>query len=465
MRASYDRAMGETLPAPPRWPTILGLLAALPLVVLGIGFVFHTDFDPTVFGKWSLPWALFLLAWWLVLVPGTFFLTRFVFRTQVLEMPSGRVLRLRPSPKILLVLILGWLFVQSVEARVRHALGGGVTTPLQSDVFHPYLQNVPRPGSRTFGTNRWGFRGAEISRHKAKGTYRIFVLGGSTVFCAPLPLEDTPTEDLRRRLQTRYPDTRIEVQNAGAEWHASEHSLIKFLTLIQSLDPDLIVVWHAINDLYRSFSPAAFAVGPYRMDYGHFHGAVAALARPREATWRIVGMRFDRAFSDFRCHRVRVVGPDGDGVKGMTQMLFPRSRPIEIEHWRSLPSFERNLRDLVAIARSKGCDVLVGSQAFLYREDLDARTKELLWFAHAHQEHGTRPSLASMIRGMRAYNETSRRVAEEEGAGFVDLEARVPKTTTFFYDDVHTTKAGSGKIAEALAEAVIDAAWVDAAPR
>ncbi len=448
-----------------RWPTVLGGLAALPFGVLGVGFVFHTDFDATVLGKWSTGWLLFLLFWWIVLVPSAFLVVRFVFRTQRLELPSGRVVHLRPSPKLLALLIVGWIFVQGVEVQVDRALGRGVTTPFQSDVFHPYLQNVPKPNSERFGTNRFGFRGAEIRAKKPKDAYRIFLLGGSTVFCAALPLEQTHGEKLRTMLQERYPDVRVEVQNAGAEWHSSEHSLIKVLTWIQELDPDLLIVWHAINDLYRSFSPPAFAVGPYRRDYGHFHGAVAALVRPREAGWRIARMRLDRWFSDFRCDAVRVAGPEGDGVKGIQEMFFPRSQPIEIRDWKSLPAFERNLRDLVDVAHAKGTRVLLASQPSLYREDLSEADRELLWFACAHQENGTRPSLSSMIEGMRRYNAVSRKVAEDEGAPFVDLAARVPRTTEYLYDDVHYTSRGCDVIAEALVEAVVDAGWIEAARR
>lgn len=449
-------------PVHPRWPTFLGIAAALPLAVLGVGFGFHTDFDADVFGKWSGGWFAFLLFWWIVVVPGAFLLVRFVFRTQVLELPSGRVLRLRPAPKLLAVVLLGWLFVQGVEAQVARALGRGVTTPLHSDAFHPFLQNAPKPNRSRFGTNGFGFRGADLPGRKEEGSFRIFVLGGSTVFCAPLALEATHAEMLRVRLAARHPDVRIEVQNAGAEWHSSLHSLIKYLTWIRELDPDLVIVWHGINDLYRSFSPAAFAEGPYRRDYGHFHGAVAAMARPKEASWRIAGMRADRWFSDFRCDRARVVGPYGDGVKGIRQMLFPRSRPVEIERWRSLGAFERNLRDLVRNARADGVEVLLASQPSLYREDLAPAQRELLWFPLAHQERGTRPSLRSMIDGMAQYNAASRRVAEEEGAAFVDLAARVPKSTEFLYDDVHYTEQGCAVIAEALEEAVRAAGWIAA---
>ncbi len=433
----------------------LALVPALLAVVGGIGFVFHTDFDPQVFGKYRGGYFAFLLAYWILFVPLVFVVSRWVFTTQRIELPSGRVLHWRPAPKILLVLVLGVLFVSAANARIHKATGRGVATPLRSDTFHPYLQNAPAPYHHRFGINRWGFRGTDIEREKPEGEYRVFLLGGSTLFAAALPLEETPGELLETQLRAAVPGRAFEVQNAAAEWHCSEHSLIKFLTWIRSFDPDLVVVYHAINDLYRSFTPEAFAVGPYRDDYGHFHGAVASLVRPKETKWMLVRMQAGYWFSDFRYDRVRVAGPTGDGVKGVTQMFFPKSEEVEIPDWPSLGAFERNLTDLVSAIRRAGVDVVVGSQPSLYREDLTREEREVVWFAKAHQENGRRASIASMADGMRRFNEVSRAVAERAGVPFVDLDAAVPKTTEYLYDDVHYTAKGAARVAESLTRAVV----------
>ncbi len=442
--------------------SVLAFSAAATMGALGVGFLLHTDFEPQVLGKYSFGYFLFLLAWWLLLTPAVFLLVRWVFRTQVLTLPSSRTLTWRPTAKLLLVLIVGWLFAQAVEARVHKALGRGVATPLLTDSFHPYLQNTPRPGRARLGVNWQGFRGPEVSSAKPEGVYRIFVLGGSTVFCAALPLEQSHPELLRDLLQRKHEDLEIQVQNAGAEWHCSAHSLIKYLTRIRSFDPDMIVVYHGINDLYRSFSPEAFAVGPYRSDYSHFHGAVANLVRPESTTWQLVRMRLGYWCSDLRYDRVRVAGPDGDGVKGIRQMFFPRSRAIEIESWRSLGAFERNMGDLIDAALGHAVQVVVASQPSLYRDGLDEEDRELLWFPLAHQENGTHASIGSMADGMRQVNAISRRIAEEAGVLFVDLDAAVPKDTDHLYDDVHVTARGAACIADALAREIENAGLIRA---
>ncbi len=440
---------------------LLAWLVTAPFVVLGVGFVFHTDFEPTVLGKWSTGYAVFLLVWWLLVTPAVFFLARFLLSTQEIELASGRVLRLRSAPKILVALLLGWGVVQVVEYRVDKALGRGVATPQRTDFFHPYLQNMPKVGSARLGTNRWGFRGADMAAEKAEGACRIFALGGSTVFSGPLSLPETWPEVLAARLRGRYPGLTIEMQNAAAEWHTSQHSLFKLLTLVLDLDPDLVLVYHGINDLGRSLVPDLFAVGAYRSDYGHYHGPVARLARPGELDWPFVRIRLGYCFSDFLYHRVRIAGPAGDGVHGLGMAFFPRAEPVPVESWPSLEAFERNLSDIVSICRARGIDVILASQPALYREDLTEAERELLWTPISHQQDGRYPDLASMIDGMERFNATSRRVAEETGAGFAALATRDPKTTEYLWDDVHYTAQACALIAELFDEHVANAGLLD----
>ena len=51
-------------------PVILSALVSLPVVVLGVGFVFHTSLEPDVFGKYSAGYFVFLCLWFLLVVPA-----------------------------------------------------------------------------------------------------------------------------------------------------------------------------------------------------------------------------------------------------------------------------------------------------------------------------------------------------------------------------------------------------------
>lgn len=435
-----------------RLPTVLAALATLAMGVLGVGFCLHTDYDPVVFGKYGGGYFAFLLAWWLLLTPAVFFFVRFVFRTQRIELSTGTAWHVRPSLKILLCLLLSWGVASVVEYQVHKRTGKGVATPMRSDEFHPYLQNTLRPGKATFGTNRWGFRGADIERAKPAGTYRIFTLGGSTTASMPIPLAETYPERLAASLRGLFPTVRFEVQNAACEWHTTQHSLIKLLSTIRDFDPDLVICYHAINDLCRSLTPDLFGRGPYREDWRHYRGSVAALARPEDGRWPIVRMRLGYCFSDLLMHRVRIEGPEGDGVRGMTMAFLPKAEEVAYDDWKSLPSFERNLADLCGVCEDAGIDLVLASQPYLYRTDLTPYEASLLWTPISHQWDGKRIDVPSMLAGMNTFNDATARVAKAEGVGFVDLAAQMPKTVEYMYDDVHYTSKGCAFIADRLFE-------------
>ncbi len=309
-------------PRPPavRWcSAILAVLVAL----FGVGFLCHTSYDPVVFGKYNLRYATFLSIWYLIFVPGTFFLVRFLLTAHEIRLASGRTIAVRPRLKLTLALIAALVGYIAVDTLAQRQLASRPVTHA-SNVFHPYLQNALRHNDEQLHTNCWGFRGEEIEKTKPAGTFRIFFFGGSTVICEEVPFEDSHCRVLEKRLRAAYPNVKIEVQNLGAEWHCSAHSVMKLLFQAQEFSPDLVIVCHAINDLTRSFEADAFTEGPYQNDYGHYYGPIIGMVRPRDAASVLVRTAGGFWCSDFRYVQVQLRGPDGKGLNGMRTMFFPR---------------------------------------------------------------------------------------------------------------------------------------------
>ncbi|HVA49205.1 MAG TPA: hypothetical protein VNH11_22770 [Pirellulales bacterium] len=433
-------------------------LASFAVFVFALGYLLHTSLDPVVFGKYDLPYAAFLGFLFLIALPAFHVLARFCAVTHELKLPSGRTLAVRPWQK------LAAIFVASLTAyAATGALGTGPAInrvmTFNLDIYHPYLQNTHLPNDPIEHVNRWGFRGDDLTQAKGDDAFRVFVLGGSTVYCGTVLYEQSHCRLLEMRLQAAYPQYHIEVQNLGADWHATEHDTIKLLFLGQDFSPDLVITFHGINDLVRSLSPDALGDGPYCSDYRHYLGATAHMA----ARWQKVSASMTTGpwCSDLRFDQVRLTGPYGQGLGGVKSFFVPKARPVEINEWQSLPAFERNLRDFVAIARSKGMQVLLATQPSLYRDDLTESQQQSLVFPLTHYYDGKRPSLHSMVEGMRLFNDATRRLASEAGVGFVDLERQMPKTTDYLYDDVHYTPAGNELIANAFADDIIESKMID----
>ena len=422
---------------------IICALAALLYFLFSLGFWFHTVSHPTILGRYSF---LYLLAVCLLtlLTPYAFFTTRFLLSERNINPVSGGSFTLKPRVKLAWI-ALGLVLAFGVLEWVL-ALKEPPKEKIES--FHPYLQVQSIPGDRKENVNQWGFRGEEIEKKKHANIYRIFVLGGSTVRCEETEFEKTHPRIMERELREHYPGIRIEVQNAGMDWHTSEHSLIKFLTKIQDFDPDLIIIYHGINDLYRSFSPREFAYGPYKDDYSHYYGPLKGMIDAyylKKDSIQLRSLSFlsralqDLWFSDFQRER------------GET---FAR---IPVKEWKSLPAFERNMSNFASIVKSKNISLIMASQPFLYRKDLTEREKKTIWIDRTFMAEDRKiPDFESLVNGMNAFNETSRKIANNYGIPFIDLEKLVPKTLDYLYDDVHYTEKGNRLIGEALAQFIVE---------
>src|SRR5690606_16916383 len=122
---------------------------------------------------------------------------------------------------------------------------------------HPYLAYSLTPGYRSWKNapsqashNSLGFRGPETTWEKPEGVYRIACLGGSSTY-GHTPTSDATTWPARLgvHLSQRYPERRIEVINAGTSGYSTFESIVNLAFRVSQLEPDLVIVYHSINDM------------------------------------------------------------------------------------------------------------------------------------------------------------------------------------------------------------------------
>jgi lysophospholipase L1-like esterase len=132
---------------------------------------------------------------------------------------------------------------------------------------HPYSAYAMKPGytrANIEHINSLGFRGEEISQEKPDDVYRIIALGGSTTFAVYLPWNQSYPYKLQQELRRRFGTDKIEVINAGLTGSTSAESFHRLPTQVLPADPDMVVIYHAFNDLL----PRMF--DDYQEDYYHF---------------------------------------------------------------------------------------------------------------------------------------------------------------------------------------------------
>ncbi|HVQ75399.1 MAG TPA: SGNH/GDSL hydrolase family protein [Candidatus Binatia bacterium] len=329
---------------------------------------------------------------------------------------------------------------------------------------HPFLQV---DASSLVAVNDHGFRGDPIERGKPPGVFRVFALGGSTTLGIGAPYEDTYPYKLQTMLRERYPDVAIEVQNAGSAWYTTAHMLINYQLRVRQFDPDLVVVFEAINDLYRSFSPPWWAVGEFKPDYSHYLGPYIRFLGPD--VWPVASASWwpGSELLVWRRLRDRVRGVptpyrfDAANLRKLRSSLQPRP----VASFKSLDSFRSYYALLIRTIQADGRPVLMASQAFLYSDALPRDVRESLFFAPIFcAEDGAYPTMESMMRGMDMFNDAARTLAGARGIPFLEFERAVPKTRVHFSDDVHLTGAGNEIVARMVFDWIVAQAMIEARP-
>ena len=115
---------------------------------------------------------------------------------------------------------------------------------------------IPNQKSETLSINSLGFRGDEISEIKPDNTFRIFMLGGSTMFGHGATSDDTTIPGyIQNMLQDKSYNYEIQVINAGIQGADSFDEANILETKILQLNPDLVIIYDGWNDLREQNSP------------------------------------------------------------------------------------------------------------------------------------------------------------------------------------------------------------------
>jgi len=113
----------------------------------------------------------------------------------------------------------------------------------------------PNQQSGYIHINSEGFRSPEITQEKPEGTYRIFLVGGSTTFGSGVRDDETISAHLQKFFDELELDFKVEVINAGipGAWSKGE---VKFLKeRLVKYEPDLFIIYDGVNELAHANKP------------------------------------------------------------------------------------------------------------------------------------------------------------------------------------------------------------------
>ena len=115
---------------------------------------------------------------------------------------------------------------------------------------------IPNQSTDSITINTMGFRGAEFSSIKPSDTYRIFMVGGSTMFGAGATTDNTTIPGyLQQFLNEKDFGFDVEVINSGIQGADSNAELNLIEQKLVMFSPDLIIIYDGWNDLRANNAP------------------------------------------------------------------------------------------------------------------------------------------------------------------------------------------------------------------
>ena len=115
---------------------------------------------------------------------------------------------------------------------------------------------IPNQSTDSITINTLGFRGVEFSDTKPPITYRIFMVGGSTMFGAGATSDETTIPGYLQHLLTENDfEFDIEVINSGIQGADTKTELNLIKQKLVTFSPDLIIIYDGWNDLRANHTP------------------------------------------------------------------------------------------------------------------------------------------------------------------------------------------------------------------
>jgi hypothetical protein len=291
-----------------------------------------------------------------------------------------------------------------------------------------------------YTNNSLGLRGAEISRAKPPGTYRVAIVGASTVYGALNDDPDTISMQLEAMLRARL-GPNVEVINAGVPSYEALREAVFTKSDVLALGPDVIIDLDGLNDVFFGTLeewPSQIASDQLGIiGDGHYPEAVALIDRTM----------FPHGLLE---HQLASLARD---ARSYAFRLARRPEPAEsrVVDDRIVALHAASLALLVDYGRAHQAAVIAALQPLvatghktLTPDEAAAVHHESYW-----SEGGWQELAPEMYRRMLA---EARPAVEAEGGTFVDLTGvfDAEPGSTYGEDAVHYTLLGNQRLAAAL---------------
>ena len=320
--------------------------------------------------------------------------------------------------------------------------------------LHRYLGHYPAPNYQK-GPNKHnslGYRSDEIVLPKPEGVLRIVCMGGSTTYTTEIEDYKLSYPALLEKELVGRGYKNVEVINAGVGAWTSWESLINFEFRILDIEPDIIIIYHGINDLIaRMVWPAEAYRGdnsgqstpvtmpmPSIFEYSsllRYFMIRMGLVKPHSSIDRHIAKAPETyRYDDFYKQKIAGTYPEGIFKNTSIKQMLTTNKP---------KYFKRNIENIVAIANYRDIKTVLATFAHspLFPDDPVVSSEECI---AAYSE----------------MNQVLKDISAETGANLFDFTSVFPTDKSYYTDGRHVNVEGAKLKAKLFADYLIESGLV-----
>jgi lysophospholipase L1-like esterase len=279
--------------------------------------------------------------------------------------------------------------------------------------------------------NRLGFTGDVPDLQKDPATRRILTLGGSAFF------NRRTTERLKKHISQKS-NQPIEIVGAALRTHTTRASLLKYQAL-SKYKFDYVLIYHGINDLWANDVRSA----DFRADYSHLNpwyhrSALLDSSLVARSIYNWFYEHRPNAFKDFLAQSPRA------SVNGA--------------NYRSVETFESNLRQLLELIRADGAIPVLMTFAWMIPENYSEESFQAGALGYVNPEkYDLCPvklwgPVAFVREGLRRHEGVVRKLAKEMNVLLLDQKQLMGDRIELFGDVCHFNEPGTEQFVEHITD-------------
>ncbi len=291
--------------------------------------------------------------------------------------------------------------------------------------------------------NAHGFRGADFPEQKAAGEIRLAILGGSHVFDQnTFEYEGNP--GFPRLIQDAFREEGVQmtVINAGVPGADTRYFPARVVMQLRRFEPDIVVInsiWNDLKWISRTTASTEFlralpmaGSNPLIEPAGRLDavlGRSVFYRHARDAYWR------------------RALALDPGSIEGALATAPPALETVDLH--RGLAQYGANLDATVSAIRNAGAiPVLAIEERLVRRNNTEAAAGRTAYQYVNVADHD------ALVRLFESCDSVIRDVALRREVLLIDADVVLAGDPRYFTDHVHTTPAGSRRIADHYVDAL-----------